>query len=163
MARRRTRYERIVIRLAAFPWFVAFGRWVLSPVDRVLHRFGLPVLSRFGTGFPTVFVTTTGVRSGLPRTVPLFGIRLEDGFGLIASNFGQDRRPAWCLNLLADPACIIEHDGGERRYRARLADPEVRRVIWDRAVEIYPVWNLYARRVRRTIDVFHALPADDPA
>lgn len=163
MEHARSRYERIVIRLASFRWFVLFGRHVLSPVDRLLHRFGLPVLSRLGTHFPTVFVTTTGARSGMPRTVPLFGIPLEDGFGLIASNFGQDRRPAWCLNLLADPACEIELDGVVRAHRALPADQETRQAIWDRAVEIYPVWNLYARRVHRTIDVFHARPVEDPS
>src|SRR6266480_1916207 len=50
-----------------------------------------------------LLLTTTGRRSGEPRTCAL--IYLQDGERLVvvASNGGSDHPPSWLLNLQADP------------------------------------------------------------
>ena len=56
---------------------------------------------------PQLILTTTGRRSRQPRTTPL--IYIEDGndYIVVASNFGQNRRPAWSYNLEATPSATI--------------------------------------------------------
>jgi deazaflavin-dependent oxidoreductase (nitroreductase family) len=54
-------------------------------------------------GLPALILTTTGAKSGQPRTVAVFGIAHPHGPGLIASNFGCAKHPAWYHNLNANP------------------------------------------------------------
>ena len=96
-------------------------------------------------GFPTVFVTTTGARSGRPHTVPLIAVTDEAKPGriaLVASNFGQSHDPAWCRNLRASPEADVD---GER-YTAE----EVGGEAWERwfhlATAIYVGYPLYRSR-----------------
>ena len=58
-------------------------------------------------GMPVLLLTTTGRCSGRPRTTPL--TYFEDGADLvvIGSNGGEDRPPAWWLNLRDDPYATV--------------------------------------------------------
>jgi deazaflavin-dependent oxidoreductase (nitroreductase family) len=51
------------------------------------------------SGIPAVIVTTTGAKSGRPRTVALLGVPHHDGVAVIASNYGSHEHPAWYYNL----------------------------------------------------------------
>ena len=64
-----------------------------------------------------VLLTTTGRRSGEPRTTPLMFDRDGDDVLVIASNVGAPRHPDWYLNLEADPRVTVELD--DDRYEAR--------------------------------------------
>ena len=86
-----------------------FGAWFYA---RTMHprRFqtegGRATVTSVLAGLPVVLLTTTGVKSGLPRTLPLLCIRDERNpttFALVASNWGQTHYPAWYLNLKANP------------------------------------------------------------
>ena len=55
-------------------------------------------------GSPSLMLRTTGRRSGSPRTAVLTYARDGADFVLVASNDGQDRPPAWFLNVGANPA-----------------------------------------------------------
>ena len=41
------------------------------------------------SGLPVVILTTTGARSGQPRSVPVLALPTEYGYAVIASNWGQ--------------------------------------------------------------------------
>lgn len=74
-----------------------------------------------------LILTTTGVRSGEPRSVVLGFGRHGDRLIVIASNNGAPKAPAWYHNLLANPSAIIELAGPERfEVRATTARPEER-------------------------------------
>jgi len=64
--------------------------------------------ARFLYGAPVMLLTTTGRKTGGPRTTPL--LYLEDGanFVTVASKAGSARHPAWYWNLLAHPDVEIE-------------------------------------------------------
>lgn len=47
------------------------------------------------SGLPVIILTTTGARTGRPRTVPVLGFPTTDGLAVIASNFGQEHHPGW--------------------------------------------------------------------
>src|SRR4029077_1592053 len=74
-----------------------------------------------------LLLTTTGVRSGSPRTVVL-GFRMDgDRYLVIASNNGSDASPHWYRNLERDPAATVEVGPDKFRVRARSAEAEERR------------------------------------
>ncbi len=100
-------------------------------------------------------LTTTGARSGQPRTVPVLGIPSPEGLSIIASNFGQDRQPGWYHNLRANPEADIVVDGARRRVRAVEATGERRARVWREGLLVYPGFDQYERRAsRRRISVF---------
>jgi len=137
------------------------GSWLFA---RVLHRIDRPVYRLTGgkqtfaslvSGIPVVILTTTGARSGRPRTVPVLGLPAQDGLVVIASNFGQDRHPAWYHNLRADPQGSVVVDGQTRAVRAVEVQGEQRARIWQEGLRVYPGWSQYERRAaHRRIAVF---------
>jgi deazaflavin-dependent oxidoreductase (nitroreductase family) len=74
-------------------------------------------------GRSILVLTTTGARSGEPRTVVLGYGREGDSYVVIASNNGAADHPAWYRNLLANPMAMVEAEGEEIRVRARTAEP----------------------------------------
>jgi deazaflavin-dependent oxidoreductase (nitroreductase family) len=137
------------------------GSWLFA---RLAHRIDLPVyrltrgrhtFSSLLSGLPVVMLTTTGARTGQPRTVPVLGLPTPDGLAVIASNFGQRRHPGWYHNLRAHPEGWVAVDGRSRRFRAVEADGDRRQRIWDEALRVYPGWSQYERRSsNRRIAVF---------
>jgi len=73
-----------------------------------------------------ILLTTTGVRSGEPRTVVLGFGRHGDNVVAIASNNGAPTDPAWYLNLLAQPSATVELASDRFEVGARTARPEER-------------------------------------
>ena len=142
------------------------GSWLFA---RVLHRIDRPVyrltrgrhtFASLLSGIPVVMLTTTGARSGQPRTVPVLGLPTTEGLAVIASNFGQHRHPAWYYNLRANPEGSVAVDGQSRRFRAVEAEGDRRRRIWDEGLRVYPGWSQYERRAgNRRIAVFVLDPA----
>jgi deazaflavin-dependent oxidoreductase (nitroreductase family) len=142
------------------------GSWLfarVSPrIDRPVYRMtrGRHTLGSLVSGIPVVMLTTTGARSGQPRTVPVLGLPTDDGLVVIASNFGQHRHPAWYHNLRANPEGEVAVDGTRRRFRAVEAEGERRARIWEKGLEVYPGWSQYERRAaHRKIAVFVLEPA----
>ena len=105
------------------------------------------------SGLPIIQLTTTGARSGRPRTVPLVGIPDGERLILIASNWGQAKHPAWYYNVKANPQVTITRDGVARPYIAREVTGEERAACWGRAVAVYPGYRGYAGRAGREIPV----------
>ena len=105
-------------------------------------------------------LTTTGARSGAPRTQPVLGLPDGDGVVVIASNYGRPRHASWYHNLRAAPRARVATAG--RRYEAtasELSGPERDR-YYDRAVEIYPGFRHYERwAAPRRIRVLRLSPA----
>lgn len=137
------------------------GAWlfarVLHHIDRPIHRLtrGRYTFASLVAGIPVVMLTTTGAKSGQPRTVPVLGIPAEDRLAIIASNFGQQRHPAWYYNLRAHPEALIVVDGHGERVQAVEARGERRANIWQAGLRVYPGFGQYERRAsHRDIHVF---------
>lgn len=103
---------------------------------------------------PVLLLTTTGRRSGQRRTAPV--IYLTDGERLIVigSNAGNERAPAWSLNLKTNPEAEVEIRGERRQLRARVAEGEERAELWRKFNELYGGFNDYSARTARDIAVF---------
>jgi deazaflavin-dependent oxidoreductase (nitroreductase family) len=149
--------QRLLRRFAASgPGSWLFAR-TLHHIDRPVHRLtrGRYTFASLLAGIPVVMLTTTGAKSGQPRTVPLLGIPVEGGVAIIASNYGQEHHPAWYYNLRADPDAEAVVDGTRRRVRAVEANDERRAQIWQQGLRMYPGFDQYERRAsHRRITVF---------
>jgi deazaflavin-dependent oxidoreductase (nitroreductase family) len=73
-----------------------------------------------------ILITTTGARSGEPRTTVLGFGRHGDRLVAIASNNGAPAHPAWYVNLLANPTATVELGAEMFEVRARTAGPDER-------------------------------------
>jgi deazaflavin-dependent oxidoreductase (nitroreductase family) len=139
--------RRAVRRTAATrPLALLYGR-IQQPADTLVYRLthGRTTLSSWLAGVRLVMLTTTGSRSGLPRTLPLLALRDGEAVVVIASNFGRPRHPAWYHNLRAHPRALVTLDGVTRAVEARELDGAERDRQFRRAVEIYPGFERYRR------------------
>jgi deazaflavin-dependent oxidoreductase (nitroreductase family) len=74
-----------------------------------------------------------------------------DAFVVFASNFGQERAPAWWQNLLAQPETSVRVAGHRVAVRAReLAGPEREEMV-SRAITHNKQWRAYATTMRRPL------------
>ena len=96
-------------------------RRVVTPlakrVDPVLHRL---TRGRLGVhlALPFVSMTTTGAKSGQPRTTAVLYFTDGEDLILIASNYGRDHHPAWYHNLKAHPTAALARGDRSGTYTA---------------------------------------------
>jgi deazaflavin-dependent oxidoreductase (nitroreductase family) len=128
----RTRWGRLVV-----------GPKLLTRLDRFAHRVSGGRVRVADLLFDTIVLTTTGRRSGLPRSSTLARLDLDGTAVVIASNFGREHHPAWSTNLLADPQATVEHRGGRSEVVARELDPAERDRVWPEAVRRWPGYATY--------------------
>ncbi|MCX7853423.1 MAG: nitroreductase family deazaflavin-dependent oxidoreductase [Caldilineales bacterium] len=161
-------WQRLVLRLAAHPTGARFLAHTAHRLDRPLLRLsrGHVSLTTLLTGLPTLLLTTTGARSGRPRTQPLLALPDGEGFILVASSFGRPQHPAWYHNLRRHPQALVTLNGRTAAYQAHELDGAERERCWQRAVAVYPGYALYAARAGgRRIPVLRLIPlssTDEP-
>ncbi|GAB4903164.1 hypothetical protein MAHJHV53_10020 [Mycobacterium avium subsp. hominissuis] len=112
-------------RFASTTAGVALLRPTAHHLDRLVAKAtgGRSSFAGLATGIPVVMLTTTGAKSGEPRTVPVYGIPHPEGLALIASNFGGAKHPAWYFNLKAHPEATVTVGRDSWPATARLATP----------------------------------------
>ena len=110
------------------------------------------LLSRFGRA-EVLLLTTTGRRSGAPRTVPL--LYVEDGgtFVVVGSVGGHDAHPAWVLNLRANPDATVRIGPRVVPVVAEDAAEAARPRLWERLVATYPGYAGYRERTSRRFPI----------
>jgi deazaflavin-dependent oxidoreductase (nitroreductase family) len=94
-----------------------------------------------------ILLTTTGARSGLPRTIVLGYARHGDQIVAIASNNGAPNHPHWYVNLLANPNATIELGAEKFDVRARTAEPEERQELGLAVPYLEPQQKLTEREI----------------
>jgi deazaflavin-dependent oxidoreductase (nitroreductase family) len=105
-------------------------------------------------GMPFVELFTTGRRSGKERVTMLTVPIVEgDRLVLVASYGGDDRHPAWYLNLRANPEVRVTMAGSTRTMMARTATEEERAELWPRITSAYGGYARYQERTERRIPV----------
>ena len=76
-----------------------------------------------------------------------------DDLVVVPSNAGQDRPPAWWLNLQGNPRAEVDFRGEHRVVRARRASAEEERRLWPRILEQYSGFEQYRHMTDREIPV----------
>jgi proline iminopeptidase len=104
-------------------------------------------------GSTILLLTTTGRTTGEKRTTPL--IYAEDGprYVIVASKGGAPDHPGWYKNLEKAPEVELQVEGDVFRAHARTAQGEERERLWQKANEVWPHYEEYAKKTHREIPV----------
>ena len=143
------------------PAYTPFQEKLASPLIRAasaantwIYRLsGGRIGGRFPRGAPVLLLTTTGRKSGQPRTAPLLYLGDGDNLLIVASKGGMSQHPVWYLNLEANPDVDVEVGSERRRMRARRASDEEKAKLWPRLVAMYRDYDDYQARTDRNIPV----------
>ncbi|GAA1812523.1 nitroreductase family deazaflavin-dependent oxidoreductase [Planosporangium flavigriseum] len=148
-------YNSLIRRLGHQAWFAATARQ-LVPIDRWIFRRTGGRWSVIGKhGLPSLLLTTTGRKSGQPRTAPLLYARDGDAFVVIGSNWGQQHHPGWSANLLASPEATVAVGDTQIPVRAALTTGAERDRLWSLALQAWPAYTSYAKRANgRDLRIF---------
>ena len=104
-------------------------------------------------GSAILLLTTTGRRSGEPRTTPLIYGRDGDAFVIVASKGGADEPPGWYVNLEEHPEVEVQVLADRFRASARTATPDERPRLWEEMVGHWPHYDEYQAKTSREIPV----------
>jgi deazaflavin-dependent oxidoreductase (nitroreductase family) len=117
----------------------------------VLYRLtgGRGIVGR-SLGMRIVVLTTTGRRSGQPRTAPLYAIPAGEAWLLVGTHGGEEKLPDWVANLRAQPDAELRLGSTTQPVRAREPEAAEYGALWERATSIYPGYAVY--RARRSSD-----------
>ena len=108
---------------------------------------------------PVLLLTTTGRKSGRPRTQPLTYARTAAGYAVIASKGGAAEHPLWYLNLRANPLAEVTVRRETQKVRAREAEGEERERLWRQLADVFSGYDKYAQKTSRRIPVIVLEPA----
>ncbi len=139
---------------------IRFLIWSVSLIHMLIYRATGGLIGGY-VGAPVLLLTTVGRKSGKSRTVPLLYIREGSQLALVASNGGDDRHPAWWLNLRASPAATIQIRRSRERVTARLGSQDEKRLLWPRFVKMHSGYKAYQQRTRREIPLVILEPETD--
>ena len=122
-------------------------------MNAVVGRLGL---RRFRGG-DLLFLTTTGRKSGQPRTTPLLHLVDGERWIVAASNGGADWEPGWWLNLQAGSAGTVKVGDVDTPVSGAEISGADRDAWWRRLNEVVD-YEAYQRKVRRRIAVVALTP-----
>jgi deazaflavin-dependent oxidoreductase (nitroreductase family) len=105
----------------------------------------------FWNGATSLLLTTTGRKTGQPRTLPLIFARDGDDYLVVASMGGAPQHPQWYLNLVANPEAEIQVKGDVIPVTARTASDEEKPRLWKIVTEQWPNYDVYQTRTDRVI------------
>jgi F420H(2)-dependent quinone reductase len=106
-------------------------------------------------------LTTTGRKSGQPRTVHLLYIRDGSAYVVTASNGGKPRPPGWLFNVRSNPKVSMQVQDRQLSAVAEIAEADKRRELWSRLLEIAPMYAGYEKQTSREIPMVILRPIDE--
>ncbi len=141
-----------ITRTTAWRW--AAPR-VMPPVERALAAAtgGRAQLSSLFV--PSLILTTTGAKSGLPRDTVLMYTADGHGRAIVAgTNWAAPTHPAWTYNLLAHPEAEITVRGRRYAVRASVIEGDARERVWRHLESQWPEYRAYERDSGRVARLF---------
>lgn len=155
------RYAGFINWLSTTRFGIVLARGWSARADPWIYRLTGGRLTSVGPQvIPQLILTTTGRRSGQPRTVQLGCLDEGESWLVVASNFGRANHPAWSLNL--DAQVRAEIQWGSRRVGVvaeRLGD-EDKALVWPHLVAVVPQFSVYVNRTERNLKVYRLRPVD---
>ncbi|HTT95080.1 MAG TPA: nitroreductase family deazaflavin-dependent oxidoreductase [Solirubrobacterales bacterium] len=109
--------------------------------------------SKVGGG-PILLLTTTGRRSGEPRTAPILYLERGEAMVVIDTNGGNEKLPAWSHNLKAKPEAEVQVGRRKLPVTARVAAGAERAELWRACNEQYGGFDEYVEWMERTPSVW---------
>jgi deazaflavin-dependent oxidoreductase (nitroreductase family) len=137
-----------------------FALKAMNAVHRGIQKLSFGTLGWSAANMPVVELTTTGRKSGLPRTVLLTSpVQEGDAYVVVASRGGDDTHPAWFLNLRDNPDVEVAIGGKPKQpWTATVASPEERARLWPLVVDDYKNYASYQEKTEREIPLVILAP-----
>ena len=107
---------------------------------------------------PLLLLTTTGAKTGIPRTRPLAYLVDNDRYVVVAANAGAPGHPDWFHNLVSDPEVVLEIGGTTSTATAVVLRGAQRQALLVKFERTYPVVANYRARARRKVPVVALYP-----
>jgi deazaflavin-dependent oxidoreductase (nitroreductase family) len=138
----------LVARLGHQRWFgVMLRQMGGSRLDRWLYGVSARRLAITGPPlFPVLLLTTTGRRSGQPRTTPVIYVRDGERLVISSEQTGQQRPASWPLNLQSDPRVTVRLGARTDPYRGRPAAADEVERYWPALLWAWPAHETYRAR-----------------
>jgi deazaflavin-dependent oxidoreductase (nitroreductase family) len=133
-------------------------RWAGKLNIPIYRLSGGRLMSKVGDG-PVLLLTTTGRKSGEPRTAPVLYLERGEAMILIDTNAGNDKVPAWSYNLKAKPQAEVQIGRRKLEVTARIAEGDEREELWQACNEQYGGFEDYITWMKRTPTVWVLEPA----
>jgi deazaflavin-dependent oxidoreductase (nitroreductase family) len=124
---------------------------------RILAGTGGRILGRMG-GHPLLVLTTTGQRTGQPRSTPVIGISSGRNWLIVASNGGAATQPLWLRNIAASPQVTVRHGTRADPYVAQILPGRERADWWPKLVQAYPPYARMQAKTDRELPVILLTP-----
>ena len=144
----------LAVRIGAISWMPKLLPQIVW-ADKLLQRLTrgrLTVLDL--AGLPNMMLTTTGRKSGLPRSTPLLCVPDGRRILIAGSYFGGPVEPLWVKNIEADPGVVVRLRGQTFELTARRLEGAERAAAWETMVDTWPNFVRYEQRTSREIKVF---------
>ncbi len=124
----------------------------MNGVHRVVLKVSGGRLGWDAGDMPVVELTTIGRKSGEPRSVMLTSpVQEGDTIVVVASRGGDDRHPAWFLNLRDNPDVEVTTRSGTTPMHARVADADERARLWPLVIADHKNYAGYQTKTDREI------------
>lgn len=124
----------------------------ITPVHVRLYRaFGGRLVNKGTGGAPVVLVTTTGRRTGEPRTVAIGHLQVGEDFIVAGTNGGLEPVPSWVINLRAHPYCEVELGSERFDAEATFLEGDEWEDHWSRLVDAFPAYDQAQRWAGRPV------------
>ena len=102
-------------------------------------------------GKPLIILTSTGAKSGEPRTAIVTYHKDGDRWAIAASKGGAPEHPSWFRNLEANPDVTIEVDNRQVPVHAVITSGAERDRLWNDHVAQLPEFGEYPKKTDRQI------------
>ncbi|WP_421121960.1 nitroreductase family deazaflavin-dependent oxidoreductase [Aquihabitans daechungensis] len=138
-----------------------FALKTMNTVHRVLLKASFGKLGWKMGPMPVLELTTTGRKSGQPRTVMLTSpIQEGDALIIVASKGGEDTHPAWFLNLREHPEVQVSLAGKPAvPYTAHVLPDAERDALYPKVEQTYKGYAGYQTKTDRKIPLIRLTPA----
>lgn len=135
---------------------------VMNGVHRLVLGASRGRLGWSASGMPVIELTTIGRRSGQARTTLLTSPYREGStLVVVASRGGDDRDPAWLLNLRDQPQVTVSVGGKPpQAMRAEVAGPDERARLWPLVTADHRIYANYQRKTKREIPLVLLRPIE---
>lgn len=100
-----------------------------------------------------LILTTTGAKTGSPRSTPLVYSVDGDRYVIVASKGGAPTHPDWFHNIVANPNVIIEVGGRTFNALATVTEETERKQLYAKHADKYANFHDYVRKTTRVIPV----------
>ena len=129
-----------------------FIRVFVGAHRRILAASGGRILGRLG-GHPLIILTTTGRKTGQPRSTPVIGIPDGPNWLVVASNGGAASQPLWVRNIAACPEVTVRRGKRTAAFRARILPDSERASRWPSLSGAYPAYDKMQAKTDRQLPV----------